>query len=81
MPSGIIIALIALLPHADKATQFKLFLTISVMLTQGNAMKRILSGATRKLLRRGIGLFLTVGEKCSVWNKQAQRFSYQVNDR
>ena len=29
------------------------------MLTQGDAMKRILSGATRKLLRRGIGPFLT----------------------
>ncbi len=59
MPSGIVIARIALLPHADKATRFKLFFTISVMLTQGDAMKRILSGATRKLLRRGIGLFLT----------------------
>ncbi len=59
MPSGIVIALIALLQHADKATQFKLFLTISGMLTQGDAMKRILSGATRKLLRHGIDPFLT----------------------
>ena len=59
MQSGIVIALIALLPHADKATRFKLLLTISIMLTQGDAMKRILSSATRKLLRRGIGPFLT----------------------
>jgi hypothetical protein len=56
-------ALIALLPHADKVTRFKLFfkLALSVMLTeaQGDAMKRILSSATRKLLRREIGPFLT----------------------
>ena len=59
MPPSIVIALIALLPHADKATRFKLLLAISVMLTQGDAMKRILSSATRKLLRREIGPFLT----------------------
>ena len=59
MPSSIVIALIALLPHADKAIRFKLFSTISVMITQQDAMKIILSGATRKLLRRGIGPFLT----------------------
>ena len=59
MPPSIVIALIALLPHADKATRLKLFLAISVMLTQGDAMKRILSSATRKLLRREIGPFLT----------------------
>ena len=66
MPPSIVIALIALLAHADKATLFQLFLTISVMLTQGDAIKRILSCATRKLLQCGIGPFLTERNNCRV---------------
>ena len=62
IPPSIVIALIALLVHADKATRFKLFLNISVILTQGDAMKRMLSCATRKLLQCGIGPFLTERE-------------------
>ena len=65
MQSSIVIALIALLQHADKATRFNLVLAIFLMRSQGGAMKRNLSGLKRKLLRRGIGLFLTH----SFWNK------------
>ena len=61
-------------PHADadKATRFKLFSTTSFMLTQGHAMKRILSGATRTLLRSGIGPCLTKRKAPSGINRASE---------
>ncbi len=71
MQSSIIIALIALPLHTDQATLFKLYLTIARMLTEGGAMKRILSGAKRKQLKTwsGIVQFLTERNAHSGINK------------
>jgi hypothetical protein len=53
MTPSIVVALAALLPHADKATRLKIVLCIVVIITQENCLKRVLA-AVPKPFRRGI---------------------------
>ena len=80
MPPSIVIALIALLVHAHKAALFQLFLTRSVMLIahSGGCYKENAFLCDKKAAAMWNWSVLD-GEKY-FWNKQAQRFSYKVND-
>ena len=53
MPSSIVVALAALLPHADKETRLKIVICIVTIITQENCAKRILA-VVPKAFRRGI---------------------------
>jgi hypothetical protein len=53
MTPSIVVALAALLPHADKATRLKIVLCVVIIITQENCLKRVLA-AVPKPFRRGI---------------------------
>ena len=57
MPSSIVVALAALLPHTDKETRLKILISIVTIITQENCTSRVFA-VVPKVFRRRIAYFL-----------------------